>query len=59
MSDDIVTKRIGQLPASLIDPIFDDIDIDQTGFLDLFEFLTFIKEDDNGDLLISFTFKKF
>ena len=59
MGDEVVTKRIGLLPGYLIDPIFDDIDIDKTGYLDLFEFLTIINEDENGDLLISMTFKKF
>merc|ERR1712150_158809 len=59
MSDDIVTSRIGQLPAKLIDPIFNRIDSDGTDMLDLFEFLTIIKEDEHGDLMISINFKKY
>jgi len=59
MSDDIVTSRIGQLPAKLIDPIFNKIDLDGTDMLDLFEFLTIIKEDEHGDLMISINFKKY
>lgn len=59
MAHDIVTQRIGLLPDHLIEPIFETINNDGSGMIDLFQFLNIIKEDDDGDLLISIDIKHY